>query len=109
MLLTLIVLLVVLWLLGYVSIPAIQIPDIRLFTINSHIITLWDVLIFMVLLAVIGILPGPFRQIAAALSLLWLLALLGLITITGLPNLLVVAIIVGLIAYSLSRSDKRSL
>ena len=107
MLITLVILLILLWLLGYLSLPIIPIPDIELFVINGQTITLWDLLILFVLLAVIGVLPGPFRHIAAALIFLWVLALLGFMAISGLANLLIIAIIVGLIAYLLSGSYRR--
>ncbi len=102
MLMTLLVLLIILWFFGYIHIPALPIPDIALFTFNGHIISLWDLLIFFVVGTLIGVLPGPFRYMAFALLFLWVLALFGIIAVTGLPNILVLAIIVGLIGYVLN-------
>jgi hypothetical protein len=102
MLMTILVLLIALWFLGYIDIPSIPIPDIFLFTINGRPISLWDTLIFLVIVALIGALPGPFRHVALALLVLWLLALFGIITLAGLPNMIVIALIVGLIAYMFS-------
>jgi len=99
MLITLVVLLVVLWFLGYIHLPAI--PNFALFVMNGHTISLWDLLTFLVIAWIIGILPGPFRYIGVALLLLWLMALFGVIALTGLSNILLIAIIVGLIAYLL--------
>lgn len=102
MLQTVIVILIILWLLGYVTIPGLIIPRITLFRINRFPITLWDLLIFILICWIVDILPSPFRQIAALLLVLWTLSVLGLFAIPGLSNLLVVVMIVGLIVYSLS-------
>jgi hypothetical protein len=91
------VLLVILWFLGYIHL-GINIPDIRLLVINGHAITLVNLLIFLLILWAIGILPSPFRQIAGVLVVLWVLSILGFIAIAGLSNLLVIAIIVGIVA-----------
>jgi hypothetical protein len=97
-LLTVVVLLIVLWILGYVQLPGPLIPDISLFAINGHTITLVELCIFLAILWAVGILPTPLRQIGVALVLLWVLATLGIIAIAGLSSMLVIAIIVGLIA-----------
>jgi hypothetical protein len=49
MLITMLVLLVVLWLFGYVQIPNLTIPDVTLFAVNGHGVTLLEVLIFSVI------------------------------------------------------------
>lgn len=92
-----IIVLIVLWFLGYIHLSQFPIPDIILFHINGHPITLWDLLILFVISWAIGVLPYPFRQLAGVLLILWILSTLGIIAIFGLSNLLVVAIIVGLI------------
>ncbi|CAN5149614.1 hypothetical protein BH11PAT1_BH11PAT1_0680 [soil metagenome] len=97
MLVTIIVLLLALWFLGYVHLDALPIPDITLFEINAHPITLWNLLIFFVILWAVGILPRPFREIAFVLLVLWLLSLFGIIAFAGLSGWLVIAVIVGLI------------
>jgi hypothetical protein len=66
---------------------------------NGLAITLWDVLIFLVFIWLVGILPSPFRQIAVVFILIWVLSLLGIIAIAGLSNILVIAIIVGVLLY----------
>lgn len=95
MLVALLVILIVLWFLGYIHIPNFFIPNIALFTLNGHIISLWDVLIFLVITALIGILPSPIRQIAFVVYILWVLSTLGFLAIPGLASILVIAIIVG--------------
>jgi len=105
MITALIVTLIILWFLGYVRIDGITIPDINLFTINGQPITLWSILILLIVGWAISVLPTPFRQIAAVLLILWILSVLGILAIGGLAlsNLLVIAIIVGLIASLFAR------
>lgn len=99
MLLLLLVVLLVLWLLGY---GPLQVLHIKLFAFNSHIVTLWDVLIFLVVIYLIDTLPRPFREIAAVLLVIWFLSTLGFIAIAGLSNLLIISLIVGLVLYIVS-------
>ncbi|MDP3758703.1 MAG: hypothetical protein Q8Q86_03215, partial [Candidatus Daviesbacteria bacterium] len=68
-----------------------------LFGINNHAVTLWEILILAVIGWAIGILPRPLQAVATALLLLWVLATLGIFAIAGLPNIIVLVIIVGLI------------
>lgn len=95
--------LIVLWLLGYLTIPFI--PNMYLFTINAHQITLLNVLTFLVLLWVVGILPTPFREISFVLLILWVLSVLGIIGIIGLPSIILIAVIAGIVVYILRRSS----
>ena len=92
-----ILVLIILWFLGYVTVGNITIPDLQLFTINGNSISLWDVLIFAVIVWAIGVLPSPLRQIAGVGLVLWILATLGIIAIAGLPSLIIIALILGLI------------
>jgi hypothetical protein len=93
----LVVLLILLWLTGNLHINGLTIPDFALFRLNGHVISLWDLLIFIIVLWAVGILPSPFRQIAGVLLVLWVLSVLGILAFAGLSNLLVIAIIVGII------------
>ena len=88
--------LVILFVLGYVQIPFV---DFTLFNILGRTITLYDLLIFLLVLWVIEILPWPFRGLAGVILVLWLLSFFGIIAIAGLPNILVLALIIGIIAY----------
>lgn len=101
MILALLIALVILWALGYVTIPSFVIPSITLFTVNGHLITLWNLLIFLVLLVVAGSLPSPLREVLFVVLIIWVLAVLGIIAFVGLSNVLIVAIIAGLIVYLL--------
>jgi uncharacterized sodium:solute symporter family permease YidK len=105
MLITVLVLLVVLWLFGYIHIPNLTIPDMTLFAVNGHTVTLVEALIFCIILLAVGILPTPLRQIGYAIVVLWVLSTLGVIAIAGLASILVLAIIVGLIAALLGVLD----
>lgn len=97
MLIAIVIILVILWFLGYASISGISIPNIVLFTINNHPVTLWEILIVGVIGWAIGILPRPFQAIASVLLLLWILSVIGILAIAGLSNIIVLVIIVGLI------------
>jgi hypothetical protein len=98
MLLTIVVLLIVLWFLGYVQISNVVIPNVPLFMINEHLVTLVELLIFLAIVWAVSILPTPLRQIGFAVVVLWVLATLGIITVAGLSSILVIAIIVGVLA-----------
>lgn len=99
MLAGLLVVLFILWFLGYVHIGSISVPDAILFTINGRSVTLWDLLILLIISWIIGILPGPLRAVAAVLLILWVLSVLGIISLAGigLSSLLVIAIIAGVL------------
>lgn len=101
MLIPLLAVLILLWLLGYIQISGF-LPDLTLFFINGHPITLWNVFILLVLLAIIGVLPNPFRAIGGIFLLLWILSVLGIFVFAGLSTILLIAIIVGLIVYTVS-------
>ena len=97
MLLAVLVILIILWFLGYIHIGGLNLPDITLFTINGQAITLINLLIFAVIVWAIGILPSPLRQIGFVILVIWLLSLFGILAFAGLQSILVLAVIVGLI------------
>jgi hypothetical protein len=105
MLAALIVILAVLWVLGYLRIDGINIPDTALFTMNGQVVSIVDLLVLALVAIAISLLPTPFREIAGVLLILWILAVLGILAITGfsLPSIILLAIIIGLIV-SLFRS-----
>lgn len=96
MLKTIVFILIILWILGYAPISGITIPNLPLFDLNGHMVTLWEVLILAVVGWAIGILPRPFQAVASVLLVLWLLSVLGLLTIVG-SNVIVIVIIIALI------------
>lgn len=95
------IILTVLWFLGYIHLSFIHIPDIVLFTLNNQHITLYNILILAVIAWAIGVLPTPFRQIASVILILWVLSTLGFLYIAGLSSLLILALIVGIIFFLL--------
>jgi hypothetical protein len=103
MLAVILVILVLLWLMGY---GPITVFHIILFKLNGLAITIWDVLIFLVLIWLVGSLPSPLRQIAVVFILIWVLSSLGIIAVAGLSSILVIAIIVGVLLYVLSGAGR---
>jgi hypothetical protein len=97
MLVAIVIILIILWLLGYAPLSGISIPNVFLFTINNHVVTLWEILILVVISWAIGILPRPLQAVASVLLVLWVLSALGIFAIAGLPSIIVLVIIVGLI------------
>ena len=91
--------LIILWLVGVLPVTGVHIPDVTLFVINNHPITLWNLLVLAVICWAIGILPSPFRQIASVMLILWILSIIGILAIYGLSNILLLGIIIGLIVY----------
>ena len=98
MLTTIVIILIILWFLGYAPISGLSVPNIVLFTINNNPVTLWEILILAVICWAIGILPRPFQAIASVLLVLWILSVLGILGIAGLPNIIVLIIIVAIVA-----------
>jgi hypothetical protein len=98
MVIAIVIILAILWFIGYIPVSGISIPNLVLFTINNHPITLWNILILLVVGWAIGILPRPFQAVASVLLLLWILSVLGILAIAGLPSIIVLVIIVALIA-----------
>src|SRR4029079_7853584 len=99
MLTNILVLLIILWLIGYGPFINLSVPLLHL---GGRSITLWDLLIFGVILWLIGILPSPFREIAGIFFILWILSVLGILAFAGSASMLLIAIIVGLVLYSIA-------
>lgn len=95
MLAALLIVLGLLWLMGYIHVPGVMLPNFQLFIFNGHPIRLWDILVFLIIIWIIELVPAPIRQIAVILVLLWVLSILGILVINGVSNLLLLAIIIG--------------
>lgn len=106
MILAIVIILIILWLLGYAPISGLNIPDITLFAINGHPITLWNILTLAVIGWAISILPRPFREIASVMLVLWILSVIGVLAISGLSSILVIAIIIGLVLFLFKGSSE---
>lgn len=101
MLLLILVLLIVFWLLGIIQ---VNIPtfDPVLFVLRGIDVSLFDLIVFFLIVAAIGILPSPFRQIAGVILVLWLLAFFGFIALAGLPSILILGLIIGIVVAMIS-------
>lgn len=98
----LIVVLVALWFLGNISIPGLSmLQHIILFNLNGRSVSLWDTIIFCVILWAVNVLPSPMRQIGWLLVVLWLLGLVGIIAIVNFTSVIVWAVIIGLVLAAL--------
>ena len=104
MLVALIVVLFILWLLGFLQIENLGVLRTPVVRVNEAVVTLLDILIGLAIIAVIAVLPGPLGIAAGVLFVLWLLSLAGLIAIEGisLGALILLALIVGLLVYLLT-------
>lgn len=89
--------LIVLWFFGYIHIQGISIPNYPLFALNGHSISLWDLLMFLVILWAIEALPGPLRAVAGILLIVWVLSTLGILAVVGLSHVIVVVLIICLV------------
>lgn len=88
--------LILLWIMGYVRIGNFAIHDPVLFSLNGHPITLFNILILLVIMWAIEALPSPLRQVAMVILILWVLSTLGILAIANLSSILILALIVGL-------------
>src|SRR5476649_15513 len=85
--------LVILFVSGYVSIPGIHIPNYHIYTLNNHVITLNEILIVFVIFWLIRFAPGYLRIFVGALLIIWILATIGIIMVTGLPAIIIATLI----------------
>lgn len=94
---TILVILFFLWALGFLRLPGITFHTLPLFRVFGHSVSLWELLMFIVIAWAMESLPTPLREICFVLVILWLLSIFGIIGIAGLSNILVLAIIIGLV------------
>lgn len=99
MLSLILILLIILFILGYLQIPAFPLTDMTLFVFLGRAISLYDLLLFGLILWIIQALPWPFKGLASLILVLWLLSFFSIIAIPGFSNILVLALIVGIIGY----------
>lgn len=100
MLTLILVLLVVLWFLGYFTVPYLSFLSTVWTSINGQPVTILHLLTFFVLLWLIGSLPNPFKIVAIILLALWLLSLFGFIVlVASFSQLLLMTAILGLAIY----------
>lgn len=85
--------------LGYIDFPIFPIRDISLFNLFGQTISLYDLVVFLIILWIVDLLPWPFRGLATVILVLWLLTFFGIIAISGFSNILLIALVVGMVAY----------
>lgn len=95
------VLLLGLFLLGFIKIPGITIHNYNLFTLNHHTVTLFEVLTLIVIFGLLVLLPRFLRIVIGALLIIWIMATLGIIAVQGLP---IITIVVLMVVVSIHRS-----
>lgn len=95
------VLLLALFLLGFVKIPGVTIPNYHLFTFNHHVVTLFELLTVIVIFGMLVLLPRFLRIVVGALLIIWIISLLGIIAVQGLP---IITIVTLMVVVSLHRS-----
>ena len=88
---------VALWLLGIISIPWLVMPSFPVLNILGYALTIPRLLLFGLLCWLALNLGSPFRQIIWVFFVLWLLSIFGLIVVGSMVNLLLIALVVGLI------------
>lgn len=98
-----IVLLLVLWILGYITVPGVPIPNPVLFVFNGEPITFIELLLFAVMIWAVSLLPSPLQEIAFVVLIVWVLSTFGIIAIANLASILVISLIIGLIYSLLTR------
>lgn len=91
-----VVILLILWVLGFMQIPGITIPNITLFTILGHTVKLFEALIFILILLALSFLPQILRVFVIILLILWVLSIIGLLAIANISHIIFLAIIVAL-------------
>ena len=99
MLIALLLVLVILWALGFLRIGDLDFLRVPAITIDGRVVTLLDILVALTVIFVIAALPGPLGIAAGILLILWLLSVLGLIAIEGVPlsTLIILVIILALL------------
>ncbi len=109
MLVALIVVLFILWLLGFLEIENLGFLRTPVFRADGAVVTLLDLLVGLAIILVIAALPGPLGIAAGVLFVLWLLSLAGLIAIEGIPlgALILLVLIIGLLVHLFTRRRVR--
>jgi len=87
------VILLALFLLGFIHIPGVNIQNYKLFVMNHHTITLYEVLIVIVAFGLLMFLPHFMKIIVGALLIIWIISALGIIVVNGLPAISIVILL----------------
>ncbi|MEN9328549.1 MAG: hypothetical protein RI947_1357 [Candidatus Parcubacteria bacterium] len=93
---TLLLVLIILLVVNYLQIP---VTNFTLFYIGGHPITLYNIIVFFIVLWLAKFLPSPFREIIGVILILWLLSLFGIFLIPAFSNIIVLILIIALLVY----------
>lgn len=93
----LVAVLVVLWLLGIINIPWLEMPHFPTLNILGFSLTIEKLLVIIALVWIASSLGGVIGKVVWVLVVLWLLSTLGIIAVGGLSNLLVIGVVVGIV------------
>jgi len=96
-----VVILVIIWILGYSPLEVKAISELAAFYINGKPITFLNIVFLLTTLYFVSIIPRPFKQIGLVVAALWVAALLGYVSIPWLEPGMGVVIIIGLIFYAI--------
>jgi hypothetical protein len=109
MLTALFLVLLVLWLLGFLQIGNLDFLRVVVFRVGARGVTVLDTLIAIAVVWVIAALPGPLAISAGVLLILWALTIAGVVAVEGIPlnALIILVIIVGLLVHILTRRGPR--
>lgn len=77
-----------------IQIPGLAFLKTTLMVINGRAITWLQVIVLGIILWAMGALPSPLREIAIGLGILWLLGVLGVVTIVWTGNFVMIALVV---------------
>lgn len=99
MLIAVLLLIVILWILDILPGINIAISNSPFFFLNGRPITLINILTFFLVIFIIKLLPSPIRQILIFILTLRLLSLLGIFTISGFPNALILILVIVLLLH----------
>jgi len=105
MLTALFLVLLILWLLGFVRPGNLDFLRAGIATAAGHSLTVLDVLVGIAIVWLIAAVPGPLAVAASVLLALWALSTLGVVAIEGVPlnALIVLTIMVGLMVHIVTR------
>lgn len=90
--------LIAFWFAGYGPLQALHIPLFKLF---GHVINLWDILIFLLIIKLIDLLPGLIRSIVVIGLVLWVLSIFGFLVLIS-SHIILIALIIGVGIYLIS-------
>lgn len=88
---------VLLWLIGVIRIPWLGFPHLEIFSFGGVNITLERLLTLILVLWLASTAPSPLRQMFWVFVILWLLSIAGIVMVGSMTNLVLIAIITGLV------------